>query len=140
MTPITEEELASLAACKSMDEWDALELQITRARGDHAPSDWYEKVYRSGLAARTLVRLGTFRPDIARAMGAVRTPSDALNRVLDCTEHGWGAWSAKYANTCPEPPDVFVVRPVFAEIAELLGCSPSELLRRMADVWDASAR
>lgn len=137
-THITQNELDRLAASRSLDEWDELTTEIERARGGHRPSDWYEKVVESGLLVLTRVRLGDFLPAKAAHGPLVTTPDGALTRTLECTEHGVGAWFHRYGSSPPESADIFTVGFVFTEIAELLGCTPAGLLRRMADVWEAS--
>jgi len=47
---ITEEELASLKATRSDNEWNRVCLEIKTARGGVYPSDWWPVVMASGLA------------------------------------------------------------------------------------------
>jgi hypothetical protein len=55
---MTNEELKLLESTKSLAEWDAACDTIQKAHGGY-PSDWYEKVLRSGLANRVLTSFGS---------------------------------------------------------------------------------
>jgi len=55
---ISEEELASLNAVQSEDEWCAACVKIKDARGNKYPNDWYEKVLKSGMMDRIAAQWG----------------------------------------------------------------------------------
>lgn len=53
MAVITEEEPAALGRCRSESERNEVCDRIKAARGGAYPIDWYDRVMRSGLCART---------------------------------------------------------------------------------------
>jgi hypothetical protein len=48
---LTEEEIATLEACKTEDEWNAACDAVKRARGGSYPDDWWSKMMLTGRAA-----------------------------------------------------------------------------------------
>ena len=55
---ITEEEIASLEACKSDTEWNAACAAIKAARDGAFPPDWWPKVVKSGIMKRVVEGYG----------------------------------------------------------------------------------
>ena len=55
---ITTEELKSLEACQSAQDWSDACDAVKEARGGHYPDDWWDKVKLSGMMDRILGRWG----------------------------------------------------------------------------------
>ena len=55
---ITEQELESLEACQSAQDWREACDKIKGERGQAYPDDWWDKVKLSGMMARILGRWG----------------------------------------------------------------------------------
>lgn len=55
---LTDEELASIRACRTGDEWTAATKAIKAVRDGRYPDDWYDLVIRSGLMDEVAARWG----------------------------------------------------------------------------------
>ena len=58
MNNITDEELSTLDACQSAEDWSVACKAIKMARGQMYPDDWWEKVKESGMMERIVSRWG----------------------------------------------------------------------------------
>jgi len=58
MKNITQEELQTLEACQSAEDWGQACVTIKKARDGMYPDDWWDKVKQSGLMDRILGRWG----------------------------------------------------------------------------------
>lgn len=51
---LTDDEMAALKSCETVEEWDAACKAVTDARGGSYPNDWFTRVLAAGLSKRVL--------------------------------------------------------------------------------------
>lgn len=58
MSNLSEQEIASLEACQSAEEWETLCDAVKAAHGNQYPDDWWPEMRLSGRMERIMARFG----------------------------------------------------------------------------------